>query len=83
MRFGFVTAWRFAACPTSRSPLSVNATTEGVSPLALRVRDDARLAALHDATTEFVVPRSMPMTFCEVLPCGRRAHIGATRAATP
>ena len=27
---GFVMDWRFATCPTSRSPDLVNATTEGV-----------------------------------------------------
>jgi len=27
---GLVTAWRLAACPTSRSPESVNATCDGV-----------------------------------------------------
>ena len=30
---GFVTAWRLATCPTSRSPLLVNATTDGVRRL--------------------------------------------------
>ena len=44
---GFVIAWRFATWPTSRSPLFVNATTDGVMRAALRVGDDLRLAALH------------------------------------
>src|SRR5581483_5710025 len=63
VRSGLVTAWRFASCPTSRSPVFVNATTEGV------VRDPSELAMTVGlcpsitATTEFVVPRSMPTTF--------------------
>ena len=31
--FGLVTCWCLAVCPTSRSPFSVNATTDGVSRL--------------------------------------------------
>src|SRR5438552_13671208 len=60
---GFVTAWRFAAWPTSRSPFLVNATTEGV----------VRAPSLFSKTTgsppsitdiqELVVPKSMPKTF--------------------
>jgi hypothetical protein len=59
---GFVTAWRLATRPTRRSPLLVNATTEGV------VRNPSALAMTFGsppsitATQEFVVPRSMPMT---------------------
>ena len=45
---GLVTAWRLAAWPTSRSPLLVKATTDGVVRAALRVRDHDRLAAFHD-----------------------------------
>src|ERR1700761_8872840 len=62
VRSGLVTAWRFASCPTSRSPVLVNATTEGV------VRDPSELAMTVGlcpsitATTELVVPRSMPTT---------------------
>src|ERR1700730_13993918 len=61
-RSGFVTAWRFANCPTSRSPVFVKATTDGV------VRDPSELAMTVGlcpsitATTELVVPRSMPTT---------------------
>src|SRR5688500_413290 len=58
---GFVIAWRFATCPTSRSPLFVNATTDGVmrdpSALVMTCGSPPSMAA----TTEFVVPRSMPM----------------------
>src|SRR5579872_3639913 len=60
---GLVMAWRFATCPTSRSPLLVNATTEGVvrvpSWLAMTVGCPPSITA----TTEFVVPRSMPIIF--------------------
>src|SRR5215468_1571258 len=59
---GLVTAWRFAAWPTSRSPESVKATCEGVvrAPSAFSMT----LASLPSmtATQEFVVPRSIPMT---------------------
>ena len=58
---GFVTAWRFATWPTSRSPVLVNATTEGVvrPPSALAITVGA--SPSMTATTELVVPRSMPM----------------------
>ena len=45
---GLVTACRLATWPTSRSPVFVNATTDGVSPAALLVGDDDGLAAFHD-----------------------------------
>ena len=45
---GLVTAWRLATWPTSRSPVLVNATTEGVSRLPSAFGDDGGLAALHD-----------------------------------
>src|ERR1700681_4681321 len=62
VRSGLVTAWRFASCPTSRSPVLVKATTDGV------VRDPSELAMTVGlcpsitATTELVVPRSIPTT---------------------
>src|SRR5436190_21434395 len=59
---GLVTAWRFAAWPTNRSPLFVNATTDGV----------VRAPSLFSKTTgsppsitdmqELVVPISIPKT---------------------
>src|SRR3954462_3945072 len=59
---GLVTAWRFAACPTSRSPFLANATIDGV----------VRAPSLFSKTTgsppsmtdiqEFVVPKSIPKT---------------------
>src|SRR6267143_4424142 len=60
---GFVMAWRFATWPTSRSPVLVNATTEGVvrppSALGITCGSPPSITATH----EFVVPRSMPMIF--------------------
>src|SRR3954463_10334783 len=59
---GLVTAWRFAARPTSRSPFFANATIDGV----------VRAPSLFSKTTgsppsmtdiqEFVVPKSIPKT---------------------
>jgi len=58
---GFVTAWRLATWPTGRSPVLVKATTEGVSRppsgLVMTVGSPPSMTA----TTEFVVPRSIPM----------------------
>src|SRR6186997_933982 len=58
---GFVTAWRLASWPTSRSPVLVKATTDGIvrppSADAMTVGSPPSMTA----TTEFVVPRSMPM----------------------
>src|SRR5208283_4321560 len=57
----FVTAWRFATCPTRRSPVFVIATTEGVvrPPSWLGITTGS--PPCITATTEFVVPRSIPM----------------------
>jgi hypothetical protein len=58
---GLVTAWRLATWPTSRSPSLVNATTDGVvrPPSALGMTTGSPPSMT--ATTEFVVPRSIPM----------------------
>src|SRR5204862_8122094 len=60
--FGLVTAWRFAAWPTNRSPLFVNATTEGVvrapSLFSKTTGSPPSIAAIQ----EFVVPKSIPKT---------------------
>ena len=54
-------AWRLATWPTSRSPVLVNATTDGMvrppSALGMTVGSPPSITA----TTEFVVPRSIPM----------------------
>src|SRR5579871_3871432 len=58
-----VIAWRLATSPTRRSPLLVNATTDGVvrapSALGMTTGSPPSITATH----EFVVPRSIPITF--------------------
>src|SRR4051794_11708897 len=60
---GLVTACRLATVPTRRSPLGVNATTDGVvrppSLFSMTVGSPASYTAMH----ELVVPRSIPMVF--------------------
>jgi len=58
---GFVTAWRFAGIPTRRSFQSLNATTEGVILLPSALAMTTGSLPSITATTEFVVPRSIPM----------------------
>ena len=58
-----ITAWRFAGWPTRRSPLLVNATTDGVSRLPSALVMTTGSPPSITATTELVVPKSMPMTF--------------------
>ena len=54
-------ACRLATCPTSRSPVLVNPTTEGVvrppSSLAITLGSPPSITA----TQELVVPRSIPI----------------------
>src|SRR5881275_2675848 len=73
VRFGLVIACRLAGSPTSRSPLSVNATTLGVSRFPSWLGMTLTSLPSITATTELVVPRSMPMIFSPlatlVLPC--------------
>ena len=61
VRSGFITDCRLATVPTSRSPESVNATTEGVvrppSEFSRTVGSPPSMTAKH----ELVVPRSIPM----------------------
>ena len=66
VRSGLVMAWRFATCPTMRSPVLLNATTEGVvrAPSALAITTGSPPSMT--ATQEFVVPRSMPIVFAIV-----------------
>ena len=59
---GLVTAWRFAAWPTRRSPDSVKATIEGVVRVPSLFSMTLALLPSITATHELVVPRSIPMT---------------------
>ena len=63
---GFMAAWRLAMAPTRRLPSFVNATTDGVvrlpSALAMTTGEPPSMIA----TTELVVPRSMPTVFAIV-----------------
>src|SRR3954447_21605545 len=60
---GFITACRLATVPTRRSPLSLNATTDGgVRPPSAFSRTVGSPPS-RTATHELVVPRSIPMVF--------------------
>src|SRR6185436_5529256 len=75
---GFVTAWRLASWPTSRSPVFVNATTLGTvrppSADAMTVGSPPSMTA----TTEFVVPRSIPMILAMVCVCSSSGRFGSS-----
>src|SRR6187401_2639513 len=60
VRSGLVIAWRLATSPTSTSPALEKATTDGVvrEPSALGMTTGS--PASSTATTELVVPRSIP-----------------------
>src|SRR5687767_3608445 len=58
---GFVTAWRLATWPTSRSPFLAKPTTDGVMRLPSALTMTFGSLPSMTATTELVVPRSMPM----------------------
>src|SRR5947207_11100790 len=60
---GLVIACRLATCPTRISPSFVNPTTDGVSRLPSWFAMTVGLPPSTTETTEFVVPRSIPMTF--------------------
>src|SRR5262245_61637068 len=60
--FGFVSAWRLAIWPTSRSPLAVKPTMEGVVRAPSWLGMTWAAPPSMTATQEFVVPRSMPIT---------------------
>src|SRR5262245_55332997 len=68
---GLVRAWRLAIWPTSRSPLAVKPTMDGVvrAPSWFGITWGAPPSMT--ATHEFVVPRSIPMT----LPTPDLAHV--------
>src|SRR5437899_8332648 len=74
---GFVTACRLATWPTSRSPVFVMATTEGVvrAPSWLGITTGS--PPCITATTEFVVPKSIPIILLIMLfPLQCLAHGG-------
>ena len=58
---GFVVACRLATWPTIRSPLSPMATTDGVMRLPWAFGMTVTFSPSRTATTEFVVPRSIPI----------------------
>ncbi len=60
---GLVTAWRLAAWPTRRSPLFVNATTEGVVRAPSLFSKTTGSPPSITAMQELVVPKSIPKTF--------------------
>src|SRR3990170_2562397 len=60
---GLVIACRFATWPTRISPSFVNPATEGVRRLPSWFAITVGLPPSTTATTELVVPRSMPITF--------------------
>ena len=60
---GFVTAWRFAGIPTSLSLSFVKATTLGVVLAPSAFSNTLAVFPSMMATHEFVVPRSIPMTW--------------------
>src|SRR3954452_13226682 len=60
VRSGLVMAWRLATSPTSTSPSLVNATTDGVVRAPSLLGMTTGSPASRTATTELVVPRSIP-----------------------
>ncbi len=60
---GFITAWRLATVPTSRSPPSVKATTDGVVRPPSAFSSTVGSPPSITATQELVVPRSIPIVF--------------------
>src|SRR4051794_15613260 len=60
---GLVIAWRLATWPTSHSPLLENPTTEGVVRAPSSFGITLGSPPSRTATTELVVPRSIPIIF--------------------
>ena len=58
---GFITAWRLATVPIRRSPLSLNATTDGVVRPPSAFSSTSGSPPSNIATHELVVPRSIPI----------------------
>ncbi|CCQ68985.1 Phosphoglycerol transferase I [Crocosphaera watsonii WH 0402] len=62
MFWGFKTACRLAICPTTNSPSLLKPTTEGVVRIPSELAITTGFPPSITATTELVVPRSMPTT---------------------
>jgi hypothetical protein len=60
---GFVTAWRLAGRPIRRSPSLLKPTIDGVVRIPSEFSMTLGVMPSMTATQEFVVPRSIPMTF--------------------
>src|SRR3954467_5617417 len=60
VRSGLVMAWRLATSPTRTSPVFENATTDGVVRPPSELGATTGSPASRTATTELVVPRSIP-----------------------
>src|SRR5271170_2229805 len=67
VRRELVTACRLAGSPTSRSPLSVKATTLGVRRLPSWLGITFTSPPSMTATTELVVPKSIPIIFSSAM----------------
>ena len=63
VRSGLVIAWRLATSPMRTSPSFAKATTEGVVRLPSVFAITVGSPPSSTATTEFVVPRSIPTAF--------------------
>ena len=66
VRSGFVIACRLATSPTRTSPSLAKATTEGVVLLPSALAMTVGSPPSRTATTEFVVPKSIPTAFAIV-----------------
>src|SRR5215471_8907110 len=68
---GLSTAWRLASWPTRRSPVLASPATDGVKRLPSLLMITVGFPPSITATTEFVVPRSMPTAFAipHLTPC--------------
>ena len=63
MFWGFSTACRLASCPTTNSSSLLKPTTEGVVRIPSALAMTTGFPPSMTATTELVVPKSMPTTF--------------------
>ena len=63
VRSGLVMAWRFATSPTNTSPVFEKATMDGVVRAPSELGITTGSPASRTATTELVVPRSIPTAF--------------------